>query len=280
MFALKALSRLGPSVYTTASVYEYGGFSGLANCLQANVSSEELATVAVRVAAVLSFVPDCKAVATDGAIIDAVLYAMLEHSGNAMISESGRDVLNNIATEADAERHVNDLDRSLTNAATDSESALKALAAAAGLSRIQRLMRTFENANAASIILKHLEKIIENPGSLATVPVSIGGQKLTLQEKLARAAMTTVETLAMGTTGSLDNIIPDALQASGGDKVNFSYWSAIPMSTSFCTNLYTLTVFDIFRRKISPREDLIRWIYCTNRLQPWQQWKKLKQEKL
>lgn len=43
---------------------------------------------------------------------------------------------------------------------------------------------------------------------------------MTLQEKLLRAAMTTVETLSIGSTGSLDAIIPEALQAAGGDKVS------------------------------------------------------------
>lgn len=153
MYALKALNRLAPSVYTCASIYEYGGFQGIANSLQANVGSEEVAAVAVPILSVLSFVSDCKAVATDGVIVDAVLYAMLEHSGNAMISQSGREVLDNLATDADAERHVNDLESALSNAASNSEGALKALAAAAGLSRVQRLIPTFENANVAKKIL-------------------------------------------------------------------------------------------------------------------------------
>lgn len=60
---------------------------------------------------------------------------------------------------------------------------------------------------------------MDSPGSLGTVTVQVAGQKLTLQEKILRAAMTTVETMATGTTASLDDIIPEALQASGGDKV-------------------------------------------------------------
>lgn len=154
MHALRALNRLAPAVYTTTSIYEYGGFQGIANSLQANVGSEELALEAVRVLATLSFVSDCKAVTTDGVVVDAVLYAMLEHSGTGMVTQSGREVLENIATEQDAQRHVNNLDTALSNAATDSEGALKSLAAAAGLSQVQRLTPTFSQANAASIILR------------------------------------------------------------------------------------------------------------------------------
>lgn len=221
MFALKALSRLVPSVYTTASIFEYGGFQGICGSMQANKSSEELTALAVQVLAVLSVVADCREVASDGTIVDAVLLAMLEYSENPMISEAGREVLNNIATEGDAERHCSNLGPALSKAGTNSDAALKSLAAASGLSLVRRLTPTFENANAVKTILTEIAKIIENPGSLATQMTSIGGLKLSVQEKLMRAGMSTVQVIAFQMSGSLDLILPQALLVAGNDKVGF-----------------------------------------------------------
>lgn len=154
MFALRTLEALAPLVYTTAAIYDYGGFQGIAQSLSTNISEEEFAVLAVRILAILVNVADAKMCMADGTVVDCVLYAMLEHSATPLIAETGLEVLEVIATTQDAERHVQTLDTMLGNAATDHQGALKALAAACGLSRVKRLSATFEQAGTANRILK------------------------------------------------------------------------------------------------------------------------------
>lgn len=219
MFALRTLEALTPLVYTTAAVYEYGGFQGLAQSLSINVAAEDFSLKGVRVLATLANVSDSKSYMAEASVVDCVLYTMLEHSANPVIAETGLEVLESIATTQDAERHVRTLDAALGNAATDSQGALKALAAACGLSRVKRLAATFEQADVAGRILKHMKILIENPQSLATIVVGSGAQKMTLQEKLLRASMLAVETMSLAGSGSLDNTLPPAIATVASDKL-------------------------------------------------------------
>lgn len=218
-FGFTTLLHLVPGVYTTASIYEYGGFQGISQSLSANVMNEPLAARAVQVLGTLATVPDAKNYTTDGAVVDAVLYAMLEHATNGVITGSGREVLENLATTEDADRHVRALDGALSSAAQDNAAAFKALAAARGLSRVQRLSATFEKANAVSKVLKHLKRIVESPGGLASVYTNVARQRVSVYEKLLRAAFATIEAVALSSAGSLDDVIPDAINAAGSDKM-------------------------------------------------------------
>ncbi|PHJ14687.1 anonymous antigen-1, partial [Cystoisospora suis] len=85
---------------------------------------------------------------SDGASVDAVLAAMLEHEGNEALINAGIDCLGRIATEADCARHLGNLDTAIQTARGDPDGAYGVLAAISGLSRVATLRQIFEEKNA------------------------------------------------------------------------------------------------------------------------------------